>query len=319
MIRNLNSSDQVTELKELIDIYDGDEFEQICCKLIGMKYGEINFQEIPATHKGDLGLDGYSFASEYVAYQCYAPNKLYTTQDLYEHQRDKMSADINKFIKNSKDIQKLINPNKFKRWVFLTPLFESKLLNQHANKKTQEVLKANLPYVDKDFKIIIKTPDEFLSTEIDIYKNQIRSYLHITNPTVDSKDVVDWQRNHTGLVTALTVKLQKIGLTGTDLNDSIDLNVRYYLMLQKTLNEVLQSNKDIYDDLLGILESKTKSIEYSSKMKQVSKISDISGELTDLSASLTERLGDYIKPEIRNELATFKIADWLVRCPLDFK
>lgn len=59
------------------------------------RYGLGSYQKVPDRHVGDFGIEGFSTDGN--AYQSYAPEALTTAKDLYEKQRDKMTADINKF------------------------------------------------------------------------------------------------------------------------------------------------------------------------------------------------------------------------------
>jgi hypothetical protein len=64
---------------------------QSCLKI---KHQQHNFKSVPADSGGDYGLDGYNSIGD--AYQCYCPEKEYTDKELYEHQRDKVTTDIQK-------------------------------------------------------------------------------------------------------------------------------------------------------------------------------------------------------------------------------
>jgi hypothetical protein len=306
-----------TKLKDLIEIHDGKKFEDTCVKLLEIKYGATDFQEIPALDQGDLGLDGYNFTPE--AFQCYAPEKTYTTSKLYEKQRDKITADINKFINNEKQLKKLIGNKVFEKWIFLTPNFDSKRLNLHAGVKTKEVLDKNLSHVSKDFQIVIKLADSFFENEIDIYKQKTRKYLNIENPVIDQSIIVDWKTSNTGFAETLSRKLSKLGLDDDMLNKCINLNIENYLALDMMMKETFEKNKDVFEDIVKSLDAKTRAIELKSSMGQVKTIADIEVDLGQLEEILKEKLNDFIKPEIREILKTCKISDWLIKCPLDFK
>lgn len=305
------------KLRDLIDIHDGDEFEKTCCKLLELKYGATSFQEIPAIDQGDFGLDGYTFEPE--AFQCYAPEKLYTTEVLYEKQRDKITADIVKFIKNEKKLKKLIGDKKFKRWVFLTPMFDSKRLNLHAGNKTKEVLEKKLSHVADDFQIVLKDADSFFKTEIETFRSKTRRFLNITNPEIESNEIVNWKDNNTTLTETLSGKLSKLGMDEDTLNNCINLHIKYYLALDKIMKEAFDKNKEVYDEIVNSFTAKTRSIEMRSSMKEVQKLGDINNDLIELETMLKEKLNEFIRPEIREHLKICKISDWLIMCPLDFK
>jgi len=305
------------KLRDIIDIHNGDEFEKMCRKLLELMYGATSFQEIPATDQGDFGLDGYTFEPE--AFQCYAPEKLYTTEELYNKQRDKITADIVKFIKNEKKLKELVGDKKFKKWVFLTPTFDSKRLNVHAGKKTKEVLGKKLAHVANDFQIVLKEADNFFRTEIETYRNKTRRFLNITNPEIAGSEVINWQDNNTTLTETLRRKLSKLGMDDDSLNRCINLHIKYYLALNKIMKETFKKNEDVYNEIVQAFAAKTRSIEMKSSMNEVKKLDDIRYDLDQLEMMLKEKLDGFIKPEIREHLKTCKISDWLIMCPLDFK
>jgi len=59
-------------------------------RLLKRHHGHTNYQEVPAKHGGDLGLEGFS--TNGCAYQCYAAQGYRDTNSLYEAQRDKMGS-----------------------------------------------------------------------------------------------------------------------------------------------------------------------------------------------------------------------------------
>jgi hypothetical protein len=65
-------------LKAIIDIYNGDEWENLCGQLLKIKYGDNSVTKISADLGGDGGLD-YLVTSGLV-YQCYAPEDEYEAE-----------------------------------------------------------------------------------------------------------------------------------------------------------------------------------------------------------------------------------------------
>ena len=71
---------------------NGDAWEDLCVRCYRMKYQEQHYVAIPAVHKGDAGIEGYTKSG--IVHQCYCPERSYSDNELYDHQRDKLSADI---------------------------------------------------------------------------------------------------------------------------------------------------------------------------------------------------------------------------------
>ena len=69
----------------------GNEWEKLCNSCYRLRYQKEGYQEIPAGYKGDGGIEGFTRTG--IVYQCYCPEKTYSTEEQYEHMRDKMTAD----------------------------------------------------------------------------------------------------------------------------------------------------------------------------------------------------------------------------------
>jgi len=117
--------------------WEGEEWESYIKRLLTRHYGPGNYQDVPARHKGDFGIEGYS-TTDGCAYQCYATQEPCTVNQRYESQRSKITTDINKFISNQKDLQKVFGTTLIHRWILMVPISESAKLMQHASKKPKK-------------------------------------------------------------------------------------------------------------------------------------------------------------------------------------
>ena len=82
------------------DNLNGDTWENWCDACYRDRYQGDHFVKVPADHKGDAGIEGFTLSG--VVYQCYCPDKNYTVNELYEHLRDKVTTDIAKLVKAEK-------------------------------------------------------------------------------------------------------------------------------------------------------------------------------------------------------------------------
>ena len=71
---------------------DGDSWEEICQSCYRMMYRDVHYTEIPAVQGGDAGIEG--FTQNGIVNQCYCAERAYSENELYIHQRDKMTHDI---------------------------------------------------------------------------------------------------------------------------------------------------------------------------------------------------------------------------------
>lgn len=144
-------------LKTPFGIYDGNSWELLCQRIFKMKYHDDGYQSIPAS-PGDFGLEGFTHTG--YAFQCYCPNANYSSKELYEKQRDKITEDLNKLKKYQSDLIKRLGSIKLKKWVFVTPMFGNNLL-EHACNKEKIVKSWSLPFLTEDFSILIQDGDSY--------------------------------------------------------------------------------------------------------------------------------------------------------------
>src|SRR5262245_44850065 len=132
---------------------DGNQWERRVNGWLHLRYPGGRYEEVPAEHKGDYGIEGFS--RDGIAYQCYAPRGPLKVKELYENQRRKLTEDINKFINRKADLGKLFGDLKIKSWCLVVPDHRSAKLVQHATEKAQLVQSKSLPYVAPGFFIHI--------------------------------------------------------------------------------------------------------------------------------------------------------------------
>jgi hypothetical protein len=140
--------------------FDGSSWEALCQQVFKKKYVQDGYQHIPAS-PGDFGLEGYCSATGF-GFQCYCPNSHYTRKELYEHQRDKITSDLNKLKAYQAQLSRILGDTKLSVWQFVTPEIGNNDLLFHARTKEQEVRSWNLPFLTSDFSIRLHDADYYL-------------------------------------------------------------------------------------------------------------------------------------------------------------
>ena len=142
----------------------GDIWEDLCVQCYRIRYQDFHYNDIPAVYKGDAGVEG--FTRNGIVHQSYCPEREYSDDELYEHQRDKMTRDINKLLGNADRLQKLGVPT-IVEWHFNIPEYKDSRILVHAETKRLEVLKAKNDnpsvhsHIADSFQIIIKIAEDF--------------------------------------------------------------------------------------------------------------------------------------------------------------
>src|ERR1039457_1533509 len=118
-------------MNELLPITDGNAWEASVKRWLHLKHPN-DFQPVPATDKGDGGIEGYCL-EERTVYQCYSALEYFDTKTLYEKQRDKLTTDIGKFIANTTKLLRILPAGfKVRRYDYVVPELRSSELVAHA-------------------------------------------------------------------------------------------------------------------------------------------------------------------------------------------
>ena len=143
--------------------FDGNSWERLCQLVFKRKFTVDGYTHIPAT-PGDYGLEGFTKTTG-CGFQCYCPDKAYSAKDLYQKQRDKITADLNKLQTNEVELKKVLGTTKLRRWHLVTPTIALNDLVKHAQAKEAEVRGWNLSILDADFQVLLHDADHY-ATEI---------------------------------------------------------------------------------------------------------------------------------------------------------
>lgn len=290
----------------------GDEWQDLCLRVLREHHPAPELVEVPDDDRGDAGLEAFSLSG--CAYQCYAPEgEPLTMAQRYNKQRDKMTADVAKFIANSAKIASLLPAGlAISRWVLLVPHVNSRKLIEHARTLTDRVRAAGLSYAAMDIVVVALTLDSFQGAMVAVVSRQL-SKLHL--PPLDAVDYSD-------IDDALIAKM----------NDKLALTAQYADEGKRSriINRLLESYvsglshrahvSDYYSELGDRLEHDLADLEDRLAMQYAlsETVPDrrLNKVLTDTEAVVDTVLNTHA-PHSR-VIAEGQVADWLMRCPLDF-
>ncbi len=299
---------------------DGASWEKICQQLFRLKYnqGSIQYQEVPDKYGGDLGIEGYT--TNGILFQCYCPEENETELSLYEHQRKKITSDINKLEKNIHKIISISGIIKVQEWHFITPKYDNKDILKHCRKKENEIKKNINLYVSRNFKILIKTEDDFIS-ESNYLINTCSYKIPILSDKISKDEIEKIANAQNDIILIIKTKLQKIS---TLQNDQEKLNKFIYLIFECYLNgqrelETLQVKFPEYYQKIVILKN---SVEITVEQLSLTSILNGGEHLKNIQQDYREKIekdfGKNFEQSLIECLMHEAISDWIVRCPLDF-
>ncbi len=295
---------------------DGNSWEADVKRWLRLKYPN-DFQEIPATDKGDAGIEGYCICDSLV-YQCYAALANLDTKSLYESQRQKLTDDIGKFVQNKAKLLKVL-PRRFRvrRYCFVVPEFRSRELVAHANNKSEEVRVAGLDYVAHDFAILVQKKADYEQQQREEQARLLRK-LNLDLEDVEKEAVLEWVVGNNAGVQNLDRKIRTF--TGFTENKDIEKQREYWIerkiCTDNALEKLRSRTPEAWEKLWEVKRARERLLgrEYStagSKSENVATISD------KLASDMITRVPN-LEQVGAETLAEGLVGGWLQDCKLDF-
>jgi hypothetical protein len=296
--------------------FNGKSWELLCQQVFKAKYGHEGYQPMPAS-PGDFGIEGYT-AHTGVAFQCYCPEKQYSSADLYTNQRDKISADLAKLKKNVNELAKRLGDTKIKEWNFVTPTVDKNELLSHAKAKEAEVRAWALPILTPEFTVLLRDGDSYLKeiNEIQSLNGEPLSFNpappkleEITAGTDEHEENIERKTrlrvgasgNVEKRTSTLVQTTRTSFLEGSSFLASVERAApTVYFRLLRLINEYERQVHDSCATWSGTPEELTIKIR------------------TELEARILSDLGPKIDSTTAAQISRHMIARWLAVCQLDF-
>ena len=295
--------------------YDGNDWERKVKHWLRLRYPDGRFEEVPAEHQGDFGIEGFS--RDGIAYQCYAPNGPLKVGELYENQRTKITDDIKKFIERKAELLKLFGELKIKSWWLVVPQHRSGKLVQHASLKTQEVKLANLPYVTSDFYIHIAVPDDFAVEREAAIKKGIEA-LHLECEEVEPVHIQEWAGNNDAFTNKLDQKIKAYS------GESVDEKVRSlrenwigsFIKAENLLKKLEATYPVVWEDFRAVKQRRENKLFLKYNHDSAPSLV-LQQTIDELKAELVVKVPNLDSGQAE-DIAIGTVSEWLHRCPLNF-
>ncbi len=277
-------------------------------------YGPSNMKDIPDSYGGDFGIECYSFSGH--TFQCYLPEQFSDKEKLTKAQKNKIRNDIHKLtVKNKKKFAKLFEGMNVSRWILATPEYFDSDIALYCSAKSVKVRKLGLPYISDDFQILLQTESDYKS-EVKALRQYIYQ-LSLDFSHVDGDEADDWISQNLTFLEKMDLKLPKVVAEGKT-GQSKSFLVQKYLGFQNLLDYLKAEWPDIHVKINALINNRRSYLEsrfLTDGSKQPENI--IQNELQKLQNDISSEIPSLRKPDL--ELITWGvIADWLIRCPLDF-
>lgn len=297
--------------------WDPNEWEQSVYGLLQDRHGPLEVMKVPARHRGDLGLDYYSLAKQ-VVYQCYAVQEPCEVEDRAKKQKAKITTDLGKFSSRGTELTELFGEVQIRRWVLTVPLHDSVQVNKHLTKKTADIKKLNLTYVTSDFQVLAHDLDSFDSASRERRLLEL-SLIRVYTSTPTTQEVIDWQTGFSELSQNLTDKLAKRqGINGSNsLERAVNHAITWFLERENILESLRLAAPELHEKIMSIISRHTSRLEVSGPPSEGSANVILRAEVESFTKELMQEIPNFARTNAE-QVAMGTIAEWLLRCPLDF-
>ena len=303
----------------------GNGWERLCVQCYRIRYQKDNYTAIPAIQGGDAGIEG--FTNKGVVHQCYCPEREYTDNELYEHQRKKLTADIEKLKKNAGRLRALGVPTVVE-WHFNIPEYKDSRIIEHAECKRKEVLKAkedkpsDYEHIAENFQIAIKTAEDFKPEISQSLRTSISDML--INLAIKHPSEPDWSKCDSEKVMNICRKIKAIMLVDDAdeaLNKVIGIYVDCYISGIEIMNDLRVNFPEIYEEIYRLEQSYKREVSIKTLMNtdKTMNCTLFDAILNEFHSKLERDFSSRFTEASIGELKQDLIASWLADCSMEFR
>jgi hypothetical protein len=297
--------------------WDGDAWEEYCLNLLRMRYkAPGQFEHVPSADQGDLGIEGFSHDG--CVYQCYAPQGPLPIKDRYEKQRDKLTEDVSKLETHQTELVAILGGIAIRVYVFMTPIHDSRRLNQHAKAKAAEIRAKGLPHCAPEFDVVIHTEANYAVERNELIALGLQKWKLAAVP-VPHEAVQSYVASNPDLIATIDGKLARL----PDMTADDRMRLRSRLLVRKLtadnkLDEIRGHHAAAWEYVQELRAGKEAALEIECSLSSANPrdlLNDTANAYRDILKSSLVFLNDVDA----SDLAWGTTTDWLAECPLDFR
>lgn len=297
-----------------VQVWNPDDWELFALSLLQGRHGPLNVQKIPAEHQGDYGIDYYC-TKDSVAYQCYAVEEPIDIATRAARQKKKITTDVGKLVANHVEVAKIFLGVPVRHWVLIVPLHDSKELNLHCAKKTNDLRSAGCAALDPTIEVIIQDPSAFPNDAVALGMSAL-SKVTLSIPSPSKTDLDSWVAGSSDLLANVTQKLKKRAAPD-QLDDLVADAVRSFLQGNALLDALRSGSPDLHEKVMSAIKTRSRRLQFAGPQAGGSAGQILNAELDALITTL-QTAAPSLSSENAEQVAYGAICDWIMRCPLDF-
>lgn len=301
-------------------IFDPDTWQEWAIRLLRQQYGADNVVKVPDQDRGDLGIE--CFTRSGIVYQCYCPeNPDLNPRALYDNHRDKITKDLNKFIKNETDLIRLFDSVKIRSWILFTPRHESYRTVQHCSEKATMVRKAQLPYVTDDFIVDVHELADYKNSAEILSRGPLLPAPVGVPATVPRRtpDGIDFAQVQSPLINVMDEKLARIPRLANAVKRATYRGhlLGSHLAGEGLLDRYLESIPEVHQQIIDCVASVERGLLLAYGPGDLPH--KVLGAVIEDVCSRVEKVVPGIAKSNAESIALMAVTDWLQQCPLDFE
>ncbi len=316
----------MSSIKRFIEGYmNGNAWEDLCVQCYRIRYQKDNYIAVPAVQGGDAGIEG--FTNKGIVHQCYCPERVYSDDDLYDHQRDKLTTDIEKLKNNAKRLRALGVPPVVE-WHFNIPEYKDARIITHAETKRQEIIKAkkdnpsDYAHISDGFQIVIKTADDFKPEISRIIRTNLSDMK--LNAAVKHSSEPDWSKCDSEKVANIRRKIKAVMLVDDNdesLKKVVGIYVDCYISGLEILNNLRVNFPEIYEEIYRLEQNYKREVSIKTLMNTEKSMNRalFDAILNEFQIKLERAFSSKFTEASIGELKQDLIASWLADCSMEFR
>jgi len=298
--------------------FDGNSWERLCQMCFKQKYEGAGYQEMLAS-PGDFGIEGFTATGK--AFQCYCPDTNYDPALLYEKQRNKITVDLEKLVQYETEIQQRIGTIQLREWILVTPNFSSNNILKHCKNKEVEYRSRSRPLLHPEFTVLVQDI-HYLHPYIQHCLGLIHSKLLISSAGVLAEEVENYKNGQSQLIDhALRknrIRLGEVANLESKLDRLTALTVQNFLDGSNIINKWQYMFPTAYERFKSLISQLESEVEERCLLPcdDYNKLYD---EIKNLVTNGISTTFDSLDVSMVRGLASQVMADWILRCPIDFE
>ncbi len=292
------------------------DWENYFKNIVRLHYLPANYRDVPDKHVGDFGIECYTLSGH--VFQCYLPEQVSDVKKLVDSQRNKINKDIKKFTEtNVLELRKLFGEIIISRWILATSANDSAALAQFCAQKSIEVRELGISYVSHDFEILVHTESEYPKEVGFLRKETYQLNFNFNSTTTEG--AVCWIDENTEFLSKLDMKLPKIKHESDRILEIRTFIIQKYLDYQNLMDLLRLEWSDIYSTVFNCIQHRENSLigRFILDSDNILPGDVIKEEMLKLHDNILEDVKSFKGTDLE-KIKWGVIADWLIRCPLDF-